>query len=182
MLDGADAVMLSGETAKGHYPIESLKMMHSVAIEAEVAVDYSSTLKEMRGVNKKTGLLSTFDTSVEAAAVSAVVAARKLDAAAVLVFSEGGTTVQAVAKYRPSCPIIVASSNERTLNACNLYRGIIPVLLEEDDVTAGALHSSIEAIEDMGLRKDSQPIVAIQRSFVANDDGTSRGVRTLVFL
>eukprot|EP00501_MAST-03F_sp_TOSAG23-6_P000113 GSMAST32.ASY1.ANO1.115.1 assembled CDS len=164
--------MLSGETAKGLYPIESLKMMHSVAIEAEVAVDYSSTLKEMRGVNKKTGLLT----------VSAVVAARKLDAAAVLVFSEGGTTVQAVAKYRPSCPIIVASSNERTLNACNLYRGIIPVLLEEDDVTAGALHSSIEAIEDMGLRKDSQPIVAIQRSFVANDDGTSRGVRTLAFL
>ena len=127
VLDGADAVMLSGETAKGKYPFEALEMMHFVCRQAESAVAYDKTFREMRGINARTGLKSAFPVQVEAIAEAAVVAAMEMSAAAIVVMSRGGSTVQAVAKYRPPCPIIVASSDERTLNACLLHRGVIPL-------------------------------------------------------
>ena len=70
LLDGTDAVMLSGETAKGNYPFGAVEMMSAICKEAEVALDYDSLFDQMRGINSKTMIPSSFHKSIETVATS----------------------------------------------------------------------------------------------------------------
>ena len=135
VLDGTDAVMLSGETAKGNFPFEAVTMMSDICKEAEVAVDYDSIFRQIRGSNKKYGIPSSFPLPLETIATSAVVASLELNAPAIVVFSYTGKMVRAVAKYRPSCPIFCVTEYEQTANSILLHRGVIPILVSSEDMT-----------------------------------------------
>lgn len=126
VLDGADCVMLSGETAKGDYPIESVKMMHSVALEAEAAIYTSSTFAELSSMTKSPCEPST------AIALAVVSAATKLPASAIIALTTTGKTAQILSKYKPRCPIIAISRNPQTTRQGHLWRGILPLLYEQD--------------------------------------------------
>jgi pyruvate kinase len=125
VLDGADCVMLSGETAKGDYPIEAVKMMAETAYLAESAISYSPLFDQLRGLTPRP------TETAETLALSAVAAAIEQDAGAIIVLSTSGVSARLISKYRPSCPIICVTRNEQTARQLHLSRGVYPVFYPE---------------------------------------------------
>ncbi|KIW72599.1 pyruvate kinase [Phialophora macrospora] len=125
VLDGADCVMLSGETAKGSYPKEAVTMMHETCLLAEVAIPYASVFDELR-----TNAPRPIDT-VESIAISAVGASMELNAGAILVLTTSGQSARLVSKYRPVCPIIMVTRNATASRNAHLSRGVYPFLFPE---------------------------------------------------
>ncbi|KAF5355903.1 hypothetical protein D9756_004161 [Leucocoprinus leucothites] len=120
VLDGADCVMLSGETAKGSYPIQSVLMMAETCLLAESAICYPPLYDDLRGIQAR-----PTETS-ETVAIAAVAAAAEQDAKALLVLSTSGNTARLVSKYRPKIPIITVTRNEQTARQIHLHRGCYP--------------------------------------------------------
>ncbi|CAO1613934.1 unnamed protein product [Sympodiomycopsis kandeliae] len=117
VLDGADCVMLSGETAKGAYPLEAVRMMAETAFLAEQSISYVPLFNEMRS------LTSVPTETSETVAMAAVSAALEQQAGAILLMSTSGNTARLVSKYRPRCPILVITRDEHTERDVHLYRG-----------------------------------------------------------
>lgn len=120
VLDGADCVMLSGETAKGSYPVEAVRTMHDICLLAESVLCYPAVFNELRQLTA----LPTETT--ETVAVAAVSAAHEQKAGAIIVLSTSGNTARLLSKYRPECPIIVITRNPQTARQVHLYRGCFP--------------------------------------------------------
>ncbi|KAH9947930.1 pyruvate kinase [Amylocystis lapponica] len=120
VLDGADCVMLSGETAKGSYPIQSVLMMAETCLLAEAAICYPPLYDELRGITPRP------TETVETVALAAVAAASEQNASAIIVLSTSGNTARLVSKYRPSVPIITVTRNEQTARQIHLHRGCYP--------------------------------------------------------
>lgn len=125
VLDGADCVMLSGETAKGSYPKEAVTMMHDTCLLAEVAIPYANVFSELRGICPRPCEI------VESVAMSAVSASMELNAGAILVLTTSGNSARVVSKYRPVCPIIMVTRNDRASRYAHLYRGVYPFCFPE---------------------------------------------------
>lgn len=114
---GADAIMLSGETAKGEYPIEAIITMSKIASRIETTIDYSKILKRF---------IDNFShTQYDGIGLSVVELASKINAKAIFCFTESGETAKKISKYRPECPIYALSQSERTLYSLALNWGII---------------------------------------------------------
>ncbi|WFD32675.1 pyruvate kinase [Malassezia sp. CBS 17886] len=120
VVDGADCVMLSGETAKGSYPVESVTMMAETAYIAELTISYQALFNELRSLT----IVPT--TTIETISLVAVSASLEQQAGAILLMSTSGTTARLVAKYRPKCPILMVTRNAYTARSCHLYRGTYP--------------------------------------------------------
>lgn len=160
VLDGADCVMLSGETAKGDYPIEAVKMMHSVSLEAEAAMFTVSFFTELSLMTP-----SPTDPST-AVAIAAVSAAMKLPASAIIALTTSGKTAHQLSKYKPRCPIIAVSRNTQTTRQGHLWRGILPLnyTAQKQDDWAQDVDARVNAAIAFGksrgiLNKDDHVIV-----------------------
>lgn len=125
VVDGADCVMLSGETAKGDYPKEAVTIMHETCLLAEVAIPYISHFNELRAIAPRPV------PTAESCAMSAVSASLEQNAGAILVLTTSGATARLVAKYRPVCPIIMVTRNDRAARYSHLYRGVYPFIFSE---------------------------------------------------
>jgi len=126
VLDGADCVMLSGETAKGDYPVETVQMMAKIANDAECAVfneQYFSDLRLTTGISKD---------MTEVTGVSVVEASFKCNASCIIVLTRTGKSAHMIAKYRPRCPIFAVTRFEQAARQCYLYRNIHPLLYTDD--------------------------------------------------
>eukprot|EP01135_Chromosphaera_perkinsii_P001817 Nk52_evm86s210 gene=Nk52_evmTU86s210 len=126
VLDGADCVMLSGETAKGDYPMEAVSMMANICREAENMINYRDRFQEI--VELSTNVPST----AESTASAAVHASLEQKATLIVTMAGRGTTARLVSKFRPNCPIITASNNPQTLRQCQMSRGLIPYYLANE--------------------------------------------------
>jgi len=162
VLDGSDCVMLSGETAKGNYPIEAVTTMHRVCREAESAIYYSSLFRELRQATPKP--LS----SDEATASSAVTAAFESNVAALIVLTTSGTSARLVSKYRPPVPILTVTRDPQVARLSHLYRGLIPVYYDQpkheiwqEDVDA-RIQFAVNYGKNSGILKAGDIVVAIQ--------------------
>ncbi|XP_061576923.1 pyruvate kinase M1/2b [Cololabis saira] len=122
VLDGNDCIMLSGETAKGDYPLEAVRTQHMIAREAEAAMFHRHIFEELR----RTSHLTRDPT--EATAIGAVEASFKCCANAIIVLTKSGRTAHLVSRYRPRAPIIAVTRCGTTARQSHLYRGIYPVL------------------------------------------------------
>ncbi|KDQ63508.1 hypothetical protein JAAARDRAFT_29530 [Jaapia argillacea MUCL 33604] len=120
VLDGADCVMLSGETAKGAYPIQAVLMMAETCMLAESAICYPPLHDELRDSTPRP------TETVETVAIAAVTAASEQDAGAILVLSTSGHTAALLSKYRPTAPIIMVTRNQVTARQVHLHRGVYP--------------------------------------------------------
>uniref|UniRef100_O94122 Pyruvate kinase n=1 Tax=Agaricus bisporus TaxID=5341 RepID=KPYK_AGABI len=120
VLDGSDCVMLSGETAKGSYPVQSVLMMAETCLLAETAICYPPLYDDLRAVQARP------TETAETVAIAAVAAAAEQDAKALLVLSTSGETARLVSKYRPKIPIITVTRNEQTARQIHLHRGCYP--------------------------------------------------------
>ncbi|GCB72263.1 hypothetical protein scyTo_0001900 [Scyliorhinus torazame] len=125
VLDGADCIMLSGETAKGDYPLEAVKMQHLIAREAEAAMYHRQLFEELRR------LVPLSRDPTEVAAIGAVEASFKCCAAAVIVLTKSGRSAHLVSRYRPRAPIIAVTREAQTARQAHLYRGIFPVIFRQ---------------------------------------------------
>jgi len=120
VLDGADCVMLSGETAKGAYPIQSVLMMAETCLLAEAAICYPPLFDDIRAIQPRP------TETVETVAIAAVAAASEQNANAILVLSTSGNTARLISKYRPAVPIITVTRNQQTARQIHLHRGCYP--------------------------------------------------------
>jgi pyruvate kinase len=127
VLDGADCVMLSGETAKGIYPIESVRMQHLIAREAEPAIYHRLAFEDLR---KTTGPTNS---ATETIAIACVEAAIKCSAKAIICLTTSGKSAHLMAKYRPMCPIFAVSRDHQTVRQCNVYRNIVPCFFQDQE-------------------------------------------------
>ncbi|KAI9564454.1 hypothetical protein GHT06_008193 [Daphnia sinensis] len=128
ILDGADCVMLSGETAKGDYPLDCVRTMANIAKEAEAAMWHKQLFTEL------SGMVVTPADSTHTVAIAAVEAAFKSQASAIITLTTSGLTAHLMAKYRPRCPIIAVTRNEQVARQCHLWRGILPLHFGESRV------------------------------------------------
>lgn len=161
VLDGSDCVMLSGESAKGEYPVESVKMMHAICMESESVIHSRNLFFELR---YKTPSPTDATTTTAIAAVSASL---KIGAVAIIVITTSGTSAYTVAKYRPRCPIIAISRNQQVTRQAHLYRGILPVFYNEprkpewtDDMDA-RIRAGITYGQNRGFIKPGDAIVLV---------------------
>ena len=133
--DGTDAVMLSGETAQGKYPLEALQMMVHIIESTEQHLDYETILDKTGGHLKK-GLDS-------AVGYSSVLAAANLNAKCIITPSVSGATTRVVSNLRPRQVILGVTPNERTLRRMSIYWGVVPIKSREfnttDDICDGAI-------------------------------------------
>ncbi|KAF8507583.1 pyruvate kinase [Hysterangium stoloniferum] len=120
VLDGTDCVMLSGETAKGNYPIQSVLMMAETCLLAERAICYAPQFDELRNIQVRP------TETAETVSMAAVAAAFEQNASALLVLSTSGNTARLLSKYRPDVPIICVTRNEQTARQIHLHRGVYP--------------------------------------------------------
>lgn len=125
VLDGADCVMLSGETAKGNYPIESVLMMAETCLLAEAAICYPPLFDDIRSIQPRP------TETAETVAIAAVAAAAEQGATAILVLSTSGETARLISKYRPAVPIITVTRNQQTSRQIHLHRGCYPFWYSE---------------------------------------------------
>jgi len=137
------AIMLSGETAAGAYPVESLKTMACIAQRTEQDIDY---FKEFRP-NKQ----SERPDITNAISHSTCTTAMDLKAAAIVAVTKSGRTVGSISKYRPTCQIIGCATTERVCRQLNLIWGVIPVQMEEEKNADDLFDHAVEVAEKKGL-------------------------------
>ncbi|KAB5578156.1 pyruvate kinase [Coniochaeta sp. 2T2.1] len=123
--DGADCVMLSGETAKGNYPCESIREMSEACLKAENTIPYVSHFEEMCTLVKRPVSI------VESCAMAAVRASLDLNAGGIIVLSTSGDSARLLSKYRPVCPIFMVTRNASASRYGHLYRGVYPFVFPE---------------------------------------------------
>ncbi|XP_032477495.1 pyruvate kinase PKM isoform X1 [Phocoena sinus] len=186
VLDGADCIMLSGETAKGDYPLEAVRMQHLIAREAEAAMFHLKLFEELaRASSRSTDLMEAMamgsveasykclaaalivltesgSDPTEAAAVGAVEASFKCCSGAIIVLTKSGRSAHQVSRYRPRAPIIAVTRNHQTARQAHLYRGIFPVVCKDPVQEAWA--------EDVDLRVNLAMNVGKARGFFKKGD------------
>lgn len=142
ILDGSDAVMLSGETAAGKYPVETIKMMARIIQEVEQSERYAELRASMPSRH-----LKTFPNTI---ARAATVSAETLDIKAITVFTESGNTARLLMSYRPSKQIIACTTSSAVLNKLQLFWGVTPALIEPKDT----IDDMVQAVEDLVRHKE----------------------------
>jgi len=140
ILDGTDAVMLSGETATGEFPIECVRTMSRIAEKAELTFEHSTAAKAAHEAGK--------ETPTDAVAHAAVKIASTIAVRAIVTTSTSGKTPRLVSKYRPRVPILCASWNHRTYTQLSLVWGVQTVLCD----VPGNTDESIAIAVDVFLR------------------------------
>ena len=134
--DGTDAVMLSGETAQGKYPLEALQMMVHIIENTEQHLDYDTMLNKT-GEQLKSGLSS-------AIGYSSVLAAANLNAKCIITPTVSGATTRVVSNLRPKQEILGVTPNERTLRRMSIYWGVRPLKTIQYNTTDDMCNGAIE--------------------------------------
>merc|ERR1712241_884190 len=129
ILDGADCVMLSGETAKGDYPLQCIQTMANLSREAESCLWNERFFDDLLNSNR----LNKYVLDItESTAISAVQASYNVQAAAIITLTTSGDTAIKCAKYRPQCPVVAVSRENQVARQLQLHRGVIPLLYQKD--------------------------------------------------
>jgi pyruvate kinase len=139
IFDNTDAIMLSGETANGDFPLEAVRAMDKIAREVEAAIDYSSRF------DKASSKAQTVKNITSAVSHSACTTARDLKAALISTVTMSGRAVREVAKYRPQTPILACTPVDRTLRQMNLIWGCIPMNVDFEKKNVHVLFNSVSA-------------------------------------
>lgn len=144
--DGTSAIMLSGETAAGLYPVEALRTMASIAERAESDIDYEKRFRTRDIVDAPN--------VTNAISHATVTTAMDLKAAAIVTVTKTGNTARMISKYRPNCNIIGGTTDEAVCRQLNLSWGVTPILLEEKHSNEELFDHAIECAQEHSLVKD----------------------------
>lgn len=151
IFDGTDAIMLSGETAAGKYPVESVLTMSRIAEKAESALEYRDIFIKQSNAQQTT--------VTEAISQAVANSALDLNAKAIITSTETGYTARMVSKYRPKAPIIAVTTEDQTLRRLALNWGVTPVKGQLASSTDEMFDNAMKGGLDSGLVKEGDLVV-----------------------
>ena len=146
--DGTSAIMLSGETAAGKYPVEALKTMVKIAESAEADINYEDRFKKREALQNKD--------VTNAISHATCTTAMDLNASAIVTVTKSGKTARMISKYRPSCPIIGCSTYDYVCRQMNLSWGVLPLMIQEEKHTDDLFDHAVAAAENAGYVKSGE--------------------------
>lgn len=149
--DGTSAIMLSGETAAGKYPVESVKMMAKIAVRTEKDIDYKKRFFSLERTSNPD--------VTDAISHATVTTAHDLNAKAIVTVTKSGRTARMISRYRPDCDVIACSTKESVCRQMNLSWGVTPVMVEEKKETFELFEHAISECEKMGYAKKDDLMV-----------------------
>ena len=158
--DGTDAIMLSGETAAGKYPVEAVKTMATIAKRAE------ETMKNKRDMINKSKSVT------DAISYATCTTAMDLGARAILSSTSSGHTARMVSKFRPDCPIVATTSHESVRRQLSLTWGVLPVIREKSTNIDQVIVNSIEAAKAANYVSENDVVV-----ITAGGNGTTNLIK-----
>jgi pyruvate kinase len=164
IFDGTDAIMLSGETAAGVYPVEAVQTMHNIASRAEQALDHKEILSA-RSKNSEHNLTDAIGQSVAHTALN-------LDVNAIITPTESGHTARMISKYRTKAPIVAVTANEQVFRRLSLVWGVYPQLGRICSSTDEMLDSAVEESVNSGIVKHGD-LVVITAGVPVGEAGTT---------
>lgn len=149
--DGTTAIMLSGESAAGQYPIEAIKTMARIAERAEEDIDYRARLQRSK---------STEDIDITTAiSYATCTTAMDLKAAAIITVTMSGFTAGMISRYKPDCPIIGCSVNPRVCRQLALTWGVSPILMRKEETPEDLFEEAVCAAKKAGLIQAGDTVV-----------------------
>lgn len=152
ILDGTDAVMLSGETASGKYPVEAVSMMKKISVITEQSFPYD-VWRDRRWTN------ATMPTVTEAISAATCDVAEEVGARAIVSTTMSGYTAQQIARHRPQTAVMAVSPSERTQRRLALVWGVECVLVSNFSTTDKMLEQSVAAIQPFGLNAGDKIVI-----------------------
>lgn len=162
--DGTSAIMLSGETAAGKFPVESLQMMVRIAERTERDIDY----KKRFFIRDRESNPDITDAIGHATCTTAY----DLNAKAIVVVTESGTSARMISRYRPACDIIGCATSEKVCRQLNMSWGVIPVLLEEKQDVFELFSYATAVSKELGL-VESGDITVVTSGVPIGTSGTT---------
>lgn len=167
--DGTDAIMLSGETAAGKYPVEAVKTMYRIARRTEETLDYSHS-KHYNSIR------SEEITVTDAISHATCTTALDLGAKAIITSTTSGYTTRMVSKFRPQAPIIAATNSEKVMRKLAMVWGTYPVFGNQGESTDEVVNEAIEATKNAGYA-NSGDIVVITAGVPVGQTGKTNLIR-----
>lgn len=149
--DGTTAIMLSGESAAGLYPVEAVKTMARIAERAEQDIDYKGRLRKRQ-------LPEDVDTTT-AISYATCSTAMELKAAAIISVTMSGFTGEMVSRYKPDCPVLGCSVNPRVCRQLNLNWGVTPLLMKKEETEEELFEEAIQVCKKAGYIKKGDRVV-----------------------
>ncbi|WP_075982545.1 pyruvate kinase [Bacillus massilinigeriensis] len=164
IFDGTDAIMLSGETAAGLYPVEAVQTMHNIASRAESALNHKEILSK-RSKDSEHNITDAIGQSVAHTALN-------LEVHAIITPTESGHTARMISKYRPEAPIIAVTSNDYVGRRLSLVWGVYPQIGKKSNSTDEMLDVAVEESLNSGIVKHGD-LVVITAGVPAGESGTT---------
>ena len=164
IMDGTDAIMLSGETAAGIYPVESVATMNKIAERTENALDYRQIVSQ-RSREREANMTEAISQAVAFTSIN-------LGVAAVLAPTESGNTARMIAKYRPGVSIIAVTSQASTAQKLTLVWGVKPILTQRVTTTDEILELSVDEALQHGFVQHGD-VVIITAGVPVGEAGTT---------
>ncbi|MEA5003448.1 MAG: pyruvate kinase [Christensenella sp.] len=149
--DGTSAIMLSGETAAGKYPVEAVQTMARIALRAEKDIDYRERFEQND--------IDCFSDVTNAISHAACTTAYDLGASAIITVTKTGTSVRMTSKYRPSIPIIGCSPDPIVCRQLSMSWGVIPLEVEQKDNTDELFATVVDTAKEAGYLKNGDLVV-----------------------
>lgn len=151
--DGTTAIMLSGESAAGLYPIEAVKTMGRIAERAEQDIDYIGRMQKRRSE-----VVATQDITAAISYASCSVA-MDLKAAVIISVTMSGFTANMISRYKPTCPIIGCTIDEKVYRQLNLLWGVTPVMIRKEQTADSLFEEAVFACKKAGLVKAGDTVI-----------------------
>ena len=151
--DGTTAIMLSGESAAGLYPVEAVKTMSRIAVRAEQDIDYRGRMQKVKEDRQETPDITT------AISYATCSVASDLKAAAIITVTMSGFTANMIARYKPGCQIIGCTLDEKVYRQLNLLWGVNPVMIQKEQTTDALFEEAVFKAKQAGLVKTGDTVV-----------------------
>ncbi len=150
VLDGADAVMLSGESAAGKYPVLAVETMAKIVLKAQ---------EGLKRWQRPFSIPTAENNVPDGVSMAAVEISAKMKASAIVSLTHSGSTARMVSKYRPVCPIIAVTPSVKCLRWMSLYWGIFPIIAPTAQTEEEAIKSAVQVTQEQGYVKEGDLLV-----------------------
>ncbi|MBD3162528.1 MAG: pyruvate kinase, partial [Candidatus Eisenbacteria bacterium] len=167
ILDGSDALMLSGETAIGRHPVAAVRMLDSISMRTE----------EIIGADRGLARRPFLDEIPDAVAHAACVLAHEVEAGAVVCCTRGGMTARLVSRYRPSQPVYAVSPNEEIVRRLAIVWGVRALAMEDQPTDERLFQAALDRCRNAGLVRPGERIVVISGSVEGGLEGRTNRIR-----
>ena len=166
VLDGTDATMLSGESANGDYPVESVAAMSKINLKTQAQLDNANTLalqrfEEYKGAN-----------ATESIGESVVRAAQELGIHTIVTATNSGYTARMISKYRPSADILAITFDEETQRGLTVNWGVVPIVAQKPNTTDEMFDLATQKAQELGFAKEGD-LILIVAGIPVGESGTT---------